>query len=61
MHVGKYFYTIPTSYANYALCLLFASVHRRKAVGWVYGAAWCVVHVDVHGEVMLWLLQLIYY
>ena len=41
-------------FANYTLCLLFVCIGGLgKAVEWVvvYG---CVVHVDVHEEVLLW-------
>ena len=61
MHVGTPYYTytshhpyILCHFANYALCLLFVVIEEFwKAVGWVVMHEQ-VVHVDVHGEVMLW-------
>ena len=29
-------------------------VHREVVEGSGVGSAWCVVHVDVRGEVLLW-------
>ena len=43
-------------FANYALCLLFVCIGGLwNAVGWVVLHG-CVVHVYVHGEVMLWVV-----